>query len=123
MRDYRWFKILVRAIGILIVGESLFHLTTVVDYGLRAIQYPRGMGGPSSYWTPVAVYGIGFLVQFLFGCYLISGAPKFVRYCIEQVEDRCIRCDYDIRGLTGQCPECGLPIPTVVANPPAPSDD
>jgi hypothetical protein len=110
MRDYRWFKILVRAFGLLLIGQSIPSIGTITHYVIAILG---GAPAPTGhYWQALATYGTATVAALLLGLYMLSGAPKFVRYCIEQVEDRCIRCDYDIRGLTGQCPECGLPVPT-----------
>jgi hypothetical protein len=111
MRDYRWFKILLRAMGLLLLGFAMPQLTSAVGSVLFYFsnEYSRSSG--FSYWPVAVSSAVGALAQLLLALYLISGAPKFIRYCIDQVDRRCIRCDYDLTGLKGTCPECGLPIP------------
>jgi hypothetical protein len=110
MKDYRWFKIMVRAFGLLLVGMSIPYLTSAIEYAFTVFG-SGAMGSASMFWPRVAAYAVGALGQLLLGLYMLSGAPKFVRYCVDQADKRCIRCDYDLTGLAGTCPECGLSIP------------
>lgn len=109
MRDYRWFKILVRAMGLLLLGMSVPYLASAADYLVGSISSPN-TAYSRTYVERAVTYGAGATGQALLGLYMLSGAPRFVRYCIDQAEKRCIRCDYDLTGLTGACPECGAPI-------------
>ena len=49
--------------------------------------------------------------QFLLGAF-ISGLTALINFALgteleRREPDRCIRCEYDLRGIEGTCPECG----------------
>jgi hypothetical protein len=111
MNDPRWFKLLLRAIGILLLGLSLPAVGSLVPYLTSQLDSNiYGAPQPSSarMWASVAVYVTGVLGQALLGLYLLTGAPHLMRYCVRQVYSRCPGCDYDLAGVQGGCPECGL---------------
>src|SRR5262245_33853347 len=128
MNDARWFKLLVRAIGLFVLAQSIERLDGVLRLLISLIgNGPRGYGAtfaPSNgferWLSAIAIqdyiYIATGLAQVAFGLYMLFGAPRLARYCVRQVRARCALCDYDIRGLKGACPECGLPI----GNEPAP---
>ena len=116
MKDPVWFKLLVRGIGILLVAQSVPPIFSAI--GAATILFKEGWTNPGqNYWVSITAHGAGGLVQGVFGLYLLVGAPRLVRYCIRQVGTRCPGCDYDIRGLKGTCPECGLAIATPQSHP------
>jgi hypothetical protein len=133
MNDPKWFKLLVRAIGLFILTLSIGRATDALRTSVLMIT--SAISGSSSNsrfavlgvrdsWTgPEAIssyiYIAGGIAQVGFGLYLLFGAPKLVRYCVREVSNRCVGCDYDIRGLKGKCPECGLEIPEVAPGPQA----
>jgi len=116
MNDPRWFKLLVRGIGILLIGISVPYIGSQLSY-LAYMFYPSA--GDRQAWPLEVISLVFILAQLLFGIYLLAGAPRLVRYCIRQVGYRCPGCDYDTRGLKGKCPECGLDLPSGHENPPA----
>jgi hypothetical protein len=116
----RWFKLAVRAIGLLLLGFAIPAVFNLISY---ASNFRTSIGfepDKLAAWITAVAYAIGVIAQTTFSLYLLFGAPALVRYCIEQVATRCIQCDYDIRGLTGKCPECGLEIGPTLDPPAAP---
>jgi len=110
MSDPHWFKLLVRGVGILLLGlaipsalQAIASVSTIFD----PVVAPQDWNG--RLW--LMTHTLSALVQLGFGIYLVFGAPRLVRYCVRQVYSRCGACDYDVRGLRGVCPECGVSIP------------
>jgi hypothetical protein len=108
MSDYSWFRLLLRAIGVLLLGLSVPMLLWTA--GAAALT-AASAGGRMSYeplLAPVVAYG----GQAAIGLYLLLGGQLLVDYCLQGVRGRCGGCGYDLSGLDAQvCPECGAPIP------------
>jgi hypothetical protein len=114
MSDYAWFKLLVRAIGIILIGFSvptlLWYLT---ELGLSSVPNSSG-------WTsrPIGDRLIGLApvlassgTQAFMGWYLLFRGEWIIGRVLAEVNGRCAKCGYDIRGLTGEaCPECNTPL-------------
>jgi hypothetical protein len=131
MNDPRWFRLMVRGIGILTLALALPRVGDIARLLGTLAQGPSawtmytpyittGSGG-TSWWNPyvfsLLVAMLADLSQIALGAYLLFGAPRLVQFCIRQVGGRCPACDYDIRGLKGACPECGVPITAQPAPP------
>jgi hypothetical protein len=134
MTDPRWFRLVIRAIGVLTlvlaiphVGGAISSISTLIGEGPGGYRYMManrtGLVGGESWWNPytfaVAATAVAALAQAALGLYLLRGAPRLVAFCTRQARGHCPACDYDIRGLKGQCPECGLAIPEAAAPPSA----
>jgi hypothetical protein len=111
LNDPRWFKLLLRAIGVLLMGLSLPSLGSLGPYVVNLFE-PDAFGTPQKLpvrgWVAACAYIAGVFGQALLGIYLLSGAPRLMRYCVRQVYSRCPGCDYDLSGVQGGCPECGV---------------
>jgi hypothetical protein len=111
MSDPRWFKLLVRAIGVLVLAQAAPNVVATVGW-LISMFTTAGPGGGDffDYGMGAVLSLVGTALELAIGVYLLRGAPALVRYCIRQVGRRCAACDYDLQGLGGKCPECGLVI-------------
>ena len=107
MSDPRWFKLLVRAIGLVLIGIAIPSITMALSYIPEMHDPNFGYNVQYALWSLIGP-GMGGLLQLALGGYLFFGAPRLVKYCVRQVHTRCPGCDYDVRGLQGACPECGL---------------
>ena len=119
MSDPRWFKLLVRAIGVLVIALAVPHLGQTIATGAMLLDLRQSAGGGPFYdqmYVPMLlVQTVSVLFQLGLGVYLLRGAPALTRFCIRQVGRRCPACDYDLQGLAGKCPECGLEVQTAAA--------
>lgn len=111
MKDYVWFQLIVRAIGILILALSVPEAIWTVMWSIGQIMTgASGFLSPGEHFVAVAVSLIGAFVRVAVGAYLLFGGRALVAYCIARVGDRCVRCGYDVSGTpAGPCPECGTP--------------
>jgi len=116
MLDYAWFRLLVRAIGVVLIGLGL---PAVVSMLLNIANYlltDRSiMWGWTSFWQSPAVglfvHVIASLTQLAAGAYLLFGGKRLIAFCIRDVLDHCAACGYDLRRVGApNCPECGIPI-------------
>lgn len=124
MGDYAWFKLLVRAIGILLLGLSVpLILWTIGSILLEQFGYAYP-GQRSGDLLLVRLPGVvGYGAQAGMGVYLLFGAQQLIEMCIAGVRYRCAACGYDIVGIqTGLCPECGTGIPLPRTEPKPPSE-
>src|SRR5262249_55089189 len=125
MTDYSWFKLLVRAIGLLLLGigapQLLSSIITICS---------RFLGGELQ-WQIMAPMYVGLVAegaaQMGFGLYLLLGPENLIARCLGGVRGRCAACGYDISTITtGICPECGTEFKASagapdVSGPPGPS--
>jgi hypothetical protein len=125
MTDPKWFRLVIRAVGVLTIAISIPHVGGAIASlammlqagpgGWRSYLSSSGAGGGESWWNPftfgVAASVLAAAGQLGLGLYLLCGASRLVRYCVREVSGRCAGCDYEVRGLKGKCPECGLEIP------------
>ncbi|MFO0831470.1 MAG: hypothetical protein U0637_06465 [Phycisphaerales bacterium] len=110
--DHTWFRLLVRATGVALIGMSVPTIFSSISTFAWAVMDQSQYAGQGTWY--VAMYGaslLGALLQFLIGAYLTFFGEGFIRRCLLDVRDRCPTCHYDTRGITTtSCPECGEPI-------------
>ena len=121
MSDYSWFRLLLKAVGVFLLGMSVPMLLWWVG-SVLADQVTRGAGSWAlANWLPPA---IGYGSQAAIGLYLLFGAQHLIEYCLRGVRGRCAACGYPLAGLTADlCPECGTPIARGRPAPPATGTD
>ena len=113
MTDYAWFKLLVRAIGLLLLAISVPQLlywpvSKMVQWVNWNSLSPTSFHNELIYALPSLV---GDGVQAAFGYYLLFRGEWIIGRIISEVAGRCPKCGYDIRGLQNDaCPECNTPI-------------
>lgn len=118
MNDATWFRLLLRAIGIVLVG---FAAPTIVSYcgSIASMFVDRGRWGGgrlSGVSISEMLYmflpsASGHLMMLGLGVFLFIAPRRFVRWCVNDTVGRCGMCGYDLRGLTNntKCTECGTP--------------
>ncbi len=116
MADYTWFRLLVKGIGIVVLGMGMPELISHISSLLQSLAMagPGGAlaGAPWFFWYTQAGFGISSLLQIAFGLYLLFRGQWLVDRCLRSVYGRCPACDYDVRGVPAvTCPECGIVLP------------
>ncbi len=117
MKHKTWFRLVLQAVGVLLVGFGAPDL--IADIGGYIVwQYQiagtvrGGAMGPVPDW-------LGFLVQFLppalqtaFGIYLMTGASWLLNKIIPSNRPYCPECGYELAHHSSpKCPECGVALP------------
>ncbi|MEE8154231.1 MAG: hypothetical protein V3T53_04645 [Phycisphaerales bacterium] len=116
MRHKTWFRLVLKAIGVLLIGfaaSGVATLFTNVGY-LAMYGDPFGVGGGRTtnwiYWQFMSPH-VGDLVQLGLGLYLLFGGRWIADVAIPSNRPYCPECGYDIAEATGKCcPECGVQI-------------
>lgn len=108
--DVTWFRLAVRAIGILVFALGLpavfAHVASVATWLREGMPW----GGEMLVWYVLPL--LGPVAQLALGFYLIVGARPLIRYCTRGALGMCPACNYDVRQVPGPtCPECGVPLP------------
>ena len=123
MKHKTWFRLVLQAIGVLLVGfciPTLLQTTIgfldllIADGGWTFIS-PYGVysnvrnpGDPSPYWTQFW-YAFPYVAQFAFGLYLMCGGKWLLNKIIPSNRPYCPECGYDLtKNKTAKCPECGV---------------
>src|SRR5690348_8345248 len=124
MSDFGWFKLLVRALGVLFLGLGVPHVLQVG--AVLAIDWIWARGGASQRgWGTLisnAPYLLAYGAQAAFGYYLLMRGQLLIEHCLLGVRGRCAGCGYDLAAVTGpECPECGSPIRRLGTTPKPPA--
>lgn len=111
MNDYSWFRLLIRAVGLVLLGIALpSFLGTVGNMASYFASAPTSSQFP--FVLGWAAYATGSLFQLVLGIYLLRGGGKLTAHCLSSVLGRCMACGYDVRTIASQnCPECGAVLP------------
>lgn len=112
MKHKTWFRLVVKAIGLLLMGFSLtslipgtIHLVVSIVPFLSDEVFGSGVIPLWFNWP----YFIGGAVQFAFGLYLFFGGKWIVNKVIPSNRRYCPECGYDLSKSNGaNCPECGV---------------
>lgn len=125
MKHVSWFKLLLRAIGIVLIGLALpkmggvlVELGVGVYYRLRGdLEDPQTTEQLARAWWSL-IWHLGYVLQLGLGLYLLFDARWLVRVCVHDAAMRCPACKYDLTGAApGVCPECGVKLPSGVYFP------
>lgn len=111
MKHKTWFRLILKAIGVLVIalsaGEAVTFVWTVFlefrDSGLVPLW--------NSY---VFAFGLGKLITLAIGFYLLLGGERLVNFCIPSNRAYCPNCGYDVSEslFAKNCSECGVTLPT-----------
>jgi len=124
MTEHAWFKLLLRGIGVLLLGLGGPSVISQVGAIVQIV-----IGGDLSYLNEYAwMYGgmlVGNVAQAGIGVYLLFGGGWIINRCLAELQHNCVSCGYDISASVGDaCSECGAPILRSSAHqapkPPAP---
>ena len=125
MKHKTWFRLVLKAIGVLMlclaVPDLLGHVSQVSYF--TSYDNPYGTGGqlPDLLLWNLPEY-VAVTIQTLAGIYLLLGGKWLVDKIIPSNRPYCMNCGYPLSGGHGaQCPECGVTLPG--GETPSGSDD
>jgi hypothetical protein len=117
MKHKTWFRLVLKAIGILVLAFSAPHLLWVGGASLlEAILTASPAPGSvvpffvnwDYEWRTLFYNGI----EVAFGLYLLFGGKWLVNKCIPSNRPYCPECGYDLsKSSDASCPECGVGLP------------
>ncbi len=116
MKHKTWFRLVLKAIGVLLIGFALPGVATL----LSKVGYHTMYGDPFSvgsvrtpnfiYWQFMSAH-VRDVVQLGLGLYLLFGGRWIADLAIPSNRPYCPECGYDNSEATGKrCPECGVPL-------------
>jgi len=110
MTEHAWFKLLIRAIGIMLCGFALPAILGQAGYLLQSFASTQSLM-PLEYIWMSAGSALGTLAEAGIGLYLLFGGNWIISRCLKEIRDNCVSCGYDISASVGDtCSECGAPI-------------
>lgn len=114
MSEYAWFKLLVRAIGIILMALSV---PMLIWWAAQMLVSLRGLNPATSsnalernfvQWLPSM---LAYFCQAGAGAYLFFGGEALIRRVISEVDGRCAKCGFELGDLKRDaCPECNSPL-------------
>lgn len=114
MSEFAWFKLLVRLVGILLLGLSVpMLLWHVGSFAAQMIpSSPMRTSGSMEYALYSTVPGLlGYGAQATFGWYLLVRGDWVIRKVLAEIHGRCAVCGFDLTGVKAtSCPECNTPV-------------
>lgn len=121
MNEIVWAKLLLRVVGILLIGLGA---PRVLDMAAAIFQMAVfGQGIRFEFASVYIASLLGAVVQTGFGVFVLAGGPFLMGLLLRGIGKQCLRCGYDISAVpSGPCPECGETL-TVPQRPAKSSDD
>lgn len=116
MKHKTWFRLVLKAIGVLLLGFALPEVATLLSKVGYRTMYGDPFGGTGTLTSPTTVYWdmvayVRAFVQLGLGLYLLFGGRWIADLAIPSNRPYCPECGYDNSEATGKrCPECGVPI-------------
>lgn len=109
MNPATFFRLSVRAIGVLLIGMNIASPVWFVQSIVQALRI--GEFGAFDEFTTATVWVFNFVTHFAglaFGVYLTFFANGLIRACVRDAMGRCGVCGQDLRGVSAEkCPQCG----------------
>lgn len=117
MKHKTWFRLVIKAIGVLLIGFALNHVVQFViqltyvylydPFGSSGIFPLQGVWWTMQYLPPA----LGALAQLIVGLYLFFGGGWIVNKVVPSNPRYCPECGYDLSKSTApNCPECGTEV-------------
>ena len=114
MKHKTWFRLVMKAIGVLLICLSLPDLMRAgVQLASTLLSDPgSGPWPPGGWWWWLGAWGVGPALQLALGLYLVLGGKWIVDTVIPSNRPYCPECGYDVSKATASdCPECGSQLP------------
>jgi hypothetical protein len=111
MKHKTWFRLVIKAIGVLFVGMSIPTVAAGIA-NLNSMFSSRSFSGYVQALMVQAVWLCGSFLQLALGLYLFFGGKWIVDRAIPSNRPYCPECGYDLSKSNGTvCPECGVTLP------------
>lgn len=118
MKHKTWFRLVLKAIGVLRFVMSFPNLLGVgVQVGLALMDFTPFSGAMDMLFWQIP-QGVGYLISCIFSLYLFFRGDWFVNKATPSNRPYCPECGYDLSKSRGErCPECGVTLPHDAAAP------
>ena len=126
MKHKTWFRLVIKAIGVLLIGLSLRDIAQLIvgiiyqtiQSGSLRLYSPTGVPiqGMNAIETFISTvfYSTPEMIQFAFGLYLFYGGKAIINRVIPSNRPYCPECGYDLSHANAnaeKCTECGVTLP------------
>jgi hypothetical protein len=110
MSEVVWAKLLLRAVGLLLIGLSGPNIVGTI--GMAISSWDQFSTWNAEHVGGYIVSSLGTVMQFAFGVYLLVGGLFVTRLCLRGLDHYCLSCGYDVSTISSAvCPECGATLP------------
>ena len=113
MKHKTWFRLVLKAIGVLLVGSALPNFIETWFSAVWWIVEPTGTYLQNYPQWLLMVKPAAVTCQFVLGLYLFFGGHWVINKCIPSNRPYCPECGYDLshNSPLTNCPECGVTLP------------
>ena len=96
MKHKTWFRLVLKAIGIMLIGMSLSQVTSLVAFAITLLAVYFDIYLDTSMFLYNWPYWIGGALQFSLGLYLLLGGKWLLNRIIPSNRPYCPECGYEV---------------------------
>ena len=115
MKHKTWFRLVLKAIGIVLIGLSLSQVAPLAIFAITLIAGYFGVFYDPNMFLYNWPYWLGGVLEFSLGLYLLCGGKWLLNRIIPSNRPYCPECGYDLsKNQSANCPECGIALPSAM---------
>ncbi len=120
MKHKTWFRLILKAIGILLLAFGVPDLIAYINNYIVQRVYMQNIGTPyggiQPEWLAVLLHILAPFLQVLIGLYLLLDGKWLLERIIPSNRPYCPNCGYDLSesGQPQACSECGVELPHIM---------